>query len=154
MIVKVASDGYRTFHKLPHIQQAYRTFHKATPHSRSYYTLDKLPHIRQASTHSTSHRTHILKCIPPSSVYTQVRSCRHRCLESTHIHRNPPTSIHIHPNPPTSIHIHPNPPTSIHIHPPLSTSIHPSIHPSTSTDERQRKSTNIPNPCKSKVGNI
>ena len=61
----------------------------------------------------------------------QVRSCRHRCLESTHIHRNPPTSIHIHPNPPTSIHIHPNPPTFIHAHPHLSTS----IHPSTSIDQ-------------------
>ena len=82
------STSYRTFNKLLHIQQAYRTFHKPTAHSTSYYTLDKLPHIRQASTHSTSHRTHTLKNIPPSSVYTQVRSCRHRCLESSGRHRS------------------------------------------------------------------
>ena len=66
-----------------------------TAHSTSYYTLDKLPHIRQASSHSTSYRTHTLKSIPPISAYTQVRSCRHRCFESTHIHPSPPTPIQI-----------------------------------------------------------
>ena len=43
-----------------------------TAHSTSYYTLDKLSHIRQASTHSTSYRTHTLKSIPRISLYTQV----------------------------------------------------------------------------------
>ena len=64
------------------------TCNTTTAHSTSYYTLDKLQHIRQASTHSTSYRTHTLKSIPPISVYTQVRSHRtyyKRTVRSTNI---------------------------------------------------------------------
>ena len=48
------------------------TCNSNTAHSTSYYTLDKLSHIRQASTHSRSYRTHTLKSIPRISLYTQV----------------------------------------------------------------------------------
>ena len=44
-------------------------------HSTSYYTLDKLPHIRQASTHSTSLSPHASRD-PPTRARKKNRGCR------------------------------------------------------------------------------